>query len=195
MQLQNKLLQPFFAYSGTDAFKASTFYFSATIFLAQLNELSTPEVSGSATVEEPAVQDSAFSLQRRFAWWNWNQNIQDFPWRSSGALDTSELAFLFDKRGFVLEACSGDSITLRDLSFWLRRIFVYIGKLPDHQVFPGYRHVYRLGNQKADRFHKEQSSVPIAFFRTDELQGLALMMDAGCSKLLSSWEIPLHSPG
>ena len=48
-----------------------------------------------------------------------------------------ELAFLFHKLGFSLEACTGDNITYRDLAFWLRRMFVYIGKLESQIVFPG----------------------------------------------------------
>ena len=125
------------------------------------NELSTPEVSSSTTVEDAFIQDDGVSLQSRFARWDWKQRIQDFPWRASGTLDLSgpwfaqhttsdlstffnftralawkvgdafctsymELAFLFHKTGFVLEACSGDGITFRDLSYWLRRLFVYI---------------------------------------------------------------------
>lgn len=37
-----------------------------------------------------------------------------------------ELACLFRRRGFVLETCTGEDITFCDLSFWLRRMFVYI---------------------------------------------------------------------
>ena len=43
-----------------------------------------------------------------------------------------ELPFLFHSRGYILEAFPWDNITFRDLSFWMRRMFVYIGRMPDH---------------------------------------------------------------
>ena len=117
-------------------------------------------------------------------------------WKVGDAFCTSymELAFLFQKRGYTLEACCGDDITFRDLSFWLRRIFVHIGKIPDHQVFPGYT---CLQTRKSEGRSFPQGAIvgAVPFFSPAELHGLAQMMDAGCSKLLSSWEIPLTGSG
>ena len=95
---------------------------------------------------------------------------------------------------YTLEACCGDDITFRDLSFWLRRIFVHIGKIPDHQVFPGYT---CLQTRKSEGRSFPQGAIvgAVPFFAPEEIRGLAQMMDAGCSKLLSSWETPLNGSG
>ena len=104
-----------------------------------------------------------------------------------------ELAFLFHKRGFTLEACTGDNITYRDLAFWLRRMFVYIGKLEAQTIFPG-RTCLQTHKSEGRTFPQGAILGAVPFFSDAELSGLALMMDSGCSKNISSWEIPLISP-
>ena len=197
-------------------------------FLSRLDELSTPEVSDPVNVDVTPSPPADASIQQRFSRWDWAQSICDFPWRSSGGVDTScswfkqhtssdvdtffsfaqtlawkvgdafctsymELAVLFHKRNFTLEACSGDGITYRDLSFWLRKMFVFIGKIPGQSVFPGYT---CLQTRKSEGRSFPQGAIvgAVPFMCTEELHRLAVMMDAGYSKILTSWEIPLHSP-
>ena len=197
-------------------------------FLSRLDELSTPEVSDPVNVDVTPSPPAVASIQQRFSRWDWAQSICDFPWRSSGGVDTScswfkqhtssdvdtffsfaqtlawkvgdafctsymELAVLFHKRNFTLEACSGDGITYRDLSFWLRKMFVFIGKIPGQSVFPGYT---CLQARKSEGRSFPQGAIvgAVPFMCTEELHRLAVMMDAGYSKILTSWEIPLHSP-
>lgn len=69
-----------------------------------------------------------------------------------------------------------------------------LSKLPDHRIFPGYT---CLQTRKSEGRSFPQGAIvgAVPFFQSDELQGLAAMMDAGCSKMLSSWEVPLTSSG
>ena len=120
---------------------------------------------------------------------------RSLAWRVGALFCTSymELAFLFHKRGFTLEACTGDNITYRDLAFWLRRMFVYIGKLEAQTIFPG-RTCLQTHKSEGRTFPQGAILGAVPFFSDAELSGLALMMDSGCSKNISSWEIPLISP-
>ena len=104
-----------------------------------------------------------------------------------------ELAVLFHTQGFGLEACTADNITFRDLSFWLRHMFVYIGKLDSHGPFSG-RTCLQTHKSEGRTFPQGAILDAVPFFSQEELLGLARMMDAGCSKNIASWEVPLHSP-
>lgn len=101
-----------------------------------------------------------------------------------------EFAFLFWKRGYILHSCASDSKTFRDLNFWLRRVLVFINKIPGHGIFPGVTDQYRL---KTEGRALPQGSIVGANLRfsVDELADFAELLVGGCSKHLSTWEFPL----
>ena len=111
-------------------------------------------------------------------------------WRVSDELCTSyvEFAFLFWKRGFILRACSASDKTFRDLTFWLPRTLVFINKLPNHGIFPGFTDNVRL---KTEGKALPQGAIVGARFAPDELHEFASLCNQGCSKHLSTWEFPL----
>ena len=126
-----------------------------------------------------------------------NHGFRDTPferlgWRTGHShASHMELAWnLFWKRQYVivytLEACDGDGITFRDLAFRLRRMCVYIDKMEHHGVFPGRTCLQKHGVPRADFSSGHHSRCSSFVF--EELRDLALLMDGGCWKNISSWD-------